>query len=68
MLVLWELLAGRWPWAGLTLAAGVTAMYVLDADVATSLSFSFLIAPLVVLLGGLTLYVLYYIFRQTEAS
>jgi Gpi18-like mannosyltransferase len=68
MLVIWELLAGRWPWAGLTLAAGVTAMYILDADVGTSISFSFLIAPLVVLLAGLTLYVLYYVFRPAGTS
>jgi uncharacterized membrane protein len=62
LLVVWELLAGRWPWGGLVLALGVTIMYVLNADVATSLSFSVLIAPLVLMLAGLTVYVGVYLF------
>ena len=63
LLVVWELLEGRWPWAGLTLAGFATTMYVLNADVATRLSFSVLIAPLALLLFGLTAYVLFHLFR-----
>jgi uncharacterized membrane protein len=64
MLLLWELLDGKWPWAAMALGGFTTIMYVLNADIATRLSFSVLIAPLALLLFGLTGYALVGVFRK----
>ena len=68
LLMLWELLLGRWPLAALLLTSTETIMYILNEGVGTRISFSALVAPLVLLLGGLTVYVLVYLFTRDRKS